>query len=77
MTTEYQTFKVVKTDGSIQWGLGMGETEKCFVLGYPMSDGSFQSISIPWHRIDSIFSEDVEDAPWMNRQGTSLESIRG
>lgn len=61
---QYSTFKVVKKDGSVQWGYGIEEREQYFTVAFPLSGGRTQNISIPWHNIDSIIEEDESGAPW-------------
>lgn len=72
--TEYPVVCVECVDGKTIWGLLVNEKDKYIVLARPLNQNDHQSITIPWHRIDSIYSEDEEDAPWNPRGQTSTTS---
>lgn len=60
----YETVRVMFTSGGNQWGYLLNQTDIFVQLLFPLSRDQNQIITIPWHRIEAIFTEDEESALW-------------
>lgn len=74
MTQTNRTYPVVRVikhggEGKHVWGFAVGETQATLTVKIPVDTEKkrFHIVSIPWARVDEVWFEDEEDAPWIKK----------
>lgn len=66
----YQVVRVITRREKEVWGFMIEMSEIFVQLSYPLTRTTEQVITIPWHSVSEIYTEDEEDAPWSGRDGS-------